>query len=86
MVVPPLRTEFVDVIGAADAAVGGLTAALAERLPMRYAMIWVCISFCSFLFSFSFFLGGGVGSVDVLAHSRFVQVLGVCLVACRLSS
>jgi hypothetical protein len=40
VVVPPLRTDMVDIIGAADAAVGGLTAALAERLPMRYAMIW----------------------------------------------
>lgn len=40
LMIPPMRTEILDIIGAADAAVGGLTAALAERLPMRYAMIW----------------------------------------------
>ena len=40
LMIPPMRTDILDIIGAADAAVGGLTAALAERLPMRYAMIW----------------------------------------------
>jgi hypothetical protein len=42
VVIPPLRVDTVDIIGAADAAVGGLTAALADRLPIRYCTLCFC--------------------------------------------
>ena len=34
------QVKAVDVIGAADAAVGGLTAGLARQLSLQHAMVW----------------------------------------------
>ena len=36
----PLQVKAVDVIGAADAAVGGLTAGLARQLSLQHSMVW----------------------------------------------
>lgn len=40
--VPMMFCKVVDIVGAADAAVGGLTAALARQLPLRYATAMPC--------------------------------------------
>ena len=43
-IVPAMITAKVDFVGAADAATGAIAAALAEKMPMRYAMVWAQIS------------------------------------------
>jgi sugar/nucleoside kinase (ribokinase family) len=65
-VIPPLQVKAVDVIGAADAAVGGLVAALALRLPLRHAMVWAtCCGALSLL---------STGAQDSMASSERLQV------------
>lgn len=43
-IVPAMVTAKVDFVGAADAATGAIAAALAEKMPMRYAMVWAQIA------------------------------------------
>lgn len=65
-VIPPLQVQAVDIIGAGDAAVGGLVTALALNLPLRHAMVWAtCCGALSLLSS---------GAQDSMADRERLQV------------